>query len=357
MNHPKQIIVKDWAFKSALLSLSLLITSRAQAFEYQDYEKRIKTSYSIQNVIEKFPKRELEDVLRNFIASGRPSRMPGSSGHSNSRDYIEAKLKTFNSTGATSSKQEFSATNDDKKSFTGVNLVWEKKGATQPDEILYLTAYYDTKLIDSKTQKTITKGEMPGADNNGTGVSALLSMIEIFNKLELPKTVKIVFLDSETVDAQGSKALAQSQIFLGDLNSKKVNGLINVVMIGHDTRTGDIDKKGSNMKIYTRSKADFAIDEVYAQTLMKAGSRNFNTVNFTVNEENSVKNIYIPETLKSFSTTKIPVVSFSQNREGDLNPRLWTSNDFVETLNINTYLNVFKYVTSAALSWNYDIVK
>lgn len=359
MKLQKQIIATDLVFKSLLGVLIFFSSLNAFAFEYQEYEKKIKTTYSIQNVIEKFPRREMEDVLRNFVASGRPNRLPNTTGHANSRDYIEAKLKSFTNPGAAFSKQEFTATLEDKKSFTGMNLIWEKKGSITPEQIIYVSAYYDTKIIDAKNQKNAAKAEMTGADNNGTGVAALLSMAEIFNKLDLPKTVKLVFLDVETMNAQGSSHFAKSQDFLNDVAAKKPQGLINVVMIGHDTRAMDIDKKNNNMRIYTRAKseAQYANDEVFATTLMKSGSKHFNTVNFSLSEETALKSVYIPETIKSYSKVQMPVVSFSQYREGDLNPRLWTSNDFVETLNINTYLNVFKYITSGVLAWNYDVVK
>jgi Zn-dependent M28 family amino/carboxypeptidase len=356
MNYQKQLIAKSLVFK---ITLSLFImTSNAYAFEYQDYEKKIKSNYNIQNAIEKFPRRELEDVLRKFVASGRPNRLPGSSGHKNTRDYLEKVLKGFNNAGATFSKQEFSGTTEDKKDFTGVNFIWEKKGTTSPSEILYLSAFYDTLVRDPKTGKAVLKGEMPGADNNGSGVSVLLSMIEILNKLDLQKSVKIVFFDLEESGAQGSKALVKSSEFQNDKSKNKINGLMNIVMVGHDTRTGDLEKKSNNMKLYTRphESAGYANDEALAKMLMGPGSKNYNTVTFTLSEEK--KDIHeFPQTLNPFWEANIPAVSFSQNREGDLNPRFMTSNDFVETLNINTYLNVFKYVTSAVLAWNYDVVK
>jgi Zn-dependent M28 family amino/carboxypeptidase len=324
-----------------------------------DYEKKIKTNYNIQNAIEKFPRRDLEEVLRKFVASGRPNRLPGTDGHMSARNYLESTLRNFNSAGATFSKQEFQGTLEDKKDFTGANFVWEKKGSKNPLEIIYLTAFYDTLLRDPKTGKVVLKGEMPGADNNGSGVSVLLSMIEILNKLDLPKTVKVVFLDMEESGAQGSRAFVKSQAFQADNTSNKIFGLINVVMVGHDTRVGDVDKKANNMKIYTgpKSSAGYLMDEPFAKKLIEAGSKNYSTVTFSLNEWPVNSPHEFPETLKSFREAGIPAVSFSQNLEGDLNPRYMTSNDFVETLNINTYLNVFKYVSSAVLAWNYDVVK
>lgn len=357
MMNQNHTLVKNLVFKS--LFFVFILSSNAHAFEYKDYEKKIKTNYDIQNAIDKIPRRDLEEVLRKFVASGRPNRLPGSEGHKNSKSYLEMALKSFNSPGAAFSKQEFQGLTEDKKPFSGMNLIWEKKGSKNPLDIIYLTAFYDTLLRDPKTGKAVLKGEMPGADNNGSGVSVLLSMIEILDKLDLPKTVKVVFLDLEETGAQGSKAYVQSPVFQADNSTNKIFGLMNVVMVGHDTRIGDADKKANNMKLYTgpKSSAGYLMDEPFAKKLMEAGIKNYNTVTFTLTEEAPHSAHEFPETLKTFRAAGIPAVSFSQNLEGDLNPRYMTSNDFVETLNINTYLNVFKYISSAVLSWNYDVVK
>lgn len=360
MNHHSKAPMIKCTFKVCLLSLSLLPWMKASGFEYQDYEKKIKTNYSLTNVIDKIPRNDLENILRRFIASGRPNRLVGSAGHKKAQEYLENKLKGFNSASTTFNKVDFTISNVDKKDVAGVNFIWEKKGAIKPDEVIVLMANYDTLIKDPKNQKAIFNGEMPGADNNGSGVSILLSMLEIFNRLDLPKTVKLVFLDGEEFDSQGSKAYASSSDFLNDKEKRKIFGVINLSMLGHDSRVGDKEQKLNNMKLYTRTKADvgYALDESFANFLISNGKRNYSSVNFTMAENNNgASPMGFAQTAASFWQASLPVVTFSENRESDLNPRYMTSNDFVETLNINTYLNVFKYVSSSVLSWNYDIVK
>jgi Zn-dependent M28 family amino/carboxypeptidase len=345
MNHQNQIISINCAFKLALI-LALPI-SNALSFEIQAYEQKIKNNYGVRSVIEKLPGRELESTLRDFIASGRPNRLVGSPGHQKTQEYLEAKLKSMNSAGASFSKSEFEGTAD-KKSLTGVNFIWEKKGLVSPDDVIILTANYDTLIKDPKTGKAILKGEMPGADNNASGVSLMLSMMELLNKLNLPKTVKLVFLDFGEFDSQGARSYATSKEFLADKN-KKLVGVINLNMLGHDSRTGDKDKKMNNMNLYAHPSDPFAI------MLMKSGKENYSTVTFTPTE--ATTDSKLPADSSFFREAGVPAVTFSQNREGDLNPRYMTSNDFAETLNINTYTNVFRYVTSGVLTWNYDVVK
>jgi len=173
-------------------------------------------------------------------------------------------------------------------------------------------------------------------------------MMDLLNKLNLPKTVKLVFLDFGEFSSLGAQNYATSKEFLADKN-KKLVGVINLLMLGHDSRPGDKDKKLNNMNLYAQP------NEAFANMLVKYAKENYSNVTFTQTEASEASKL--PADSGYFREAGVPVVTFSQNREGDLNPRYMTPNDFAETLNINTYTNVFRYVTSAVLVWNYDVVK
>lgn len=348
LQNQNPIILKSCAFNFAVAAFVLMPLSNAFSFEYQAYEQKIKNNYAIRTVIEKMPRTDIENNIREFVASGRPNRLVGSPGHKKTQDYLENKLKAYNSKNTSSSKIEFEGLVD-KKPQTGVNFIWEKKGLVSPNEVIILTANYDTLLKDPKTGKLILKGEMPGADNNASGVSIMLSMMEILNKLDLPKTVKLVFLDMGEFESQGARTFAASKEFLAEKNSMKIVGVINLSMLGHDSRTGDKDQKMNNMNLYAGP------DVTFANALIKSGKENYSNVTFTPSQSTEASKL--PMDSSFFREAGVPAVTFSQNREGDLNPRYMTSNDFIETLNINTYSNVFRYITSAVLAWNYDVVK
>lgn len=340
---------QNWAFRG-LLSLSFILPSVVYSFEYQDYEKRVKNSYQVRSLVEKMPRKDIEENLRAFLSAGRPSRLIGSPGHKKVQDYLEEKLKAANSTNASYKRQEFSLSDETVSKEKGVNFIWQKKGATKAEEVIVLTANYDTLLKDPKTGKMILKGEMPGADNNGSGVSMLLSMMEILNKLEIPKSVMLVFLDAEEFGAQGSKEFVKS------LNNEvKIAGFINLTMLGHDSRTTDTEKKLNNLKLYTSgSEADSAFGKI----MTKMGEKEYGVISFKEEKINDgASSLGFPATAENFWGAGFVGITLTQNRQTDLNPRYMTSNDFAETLNIATYTNVFKYVTYALLAWNYDIVK
>lgn len=382
------LVMKNSLSKIALLSV--LLSSGAGAWDITGYEKKIKTTYNITSVTEKISRDALEKNLRDFVASGRPSRFVGTPGHQHARDYIEKKLKDLKSPGATYERIEFSPdiakagefyaedfknevaakisktdpnydhwkgftlsmmkTLDSVKGVKGYNLVWEKKGTVKPDEVIVIGANYDTLLNDPKTLIVDTKGNMPGADNNGTGVAALLSMAEILNKLDLPKTVRLVFFDFEELGFSGSRD------YVAGLKSKneKLAGYINLVMLGHDSKRDDKENKNSNMKVYLRNPAAQGAegDLKLVNTLTTMGKKLYPTIDFRpeANSMNSSSHI-------NFWEAGYSAVCFTQNWESDFNPRFHTPNDFVETLNINTYTNAFRYITGALIAWNYDIVK
>lgn len=382
----KTITMKKNYIFSSLLAIASMYS--ANAFEIKDYEKKIKTNYNITNVVDKLSRADIEKNLRDFVAGSRPSRFIGSPGHEKGRDYIEAKLRAAKSAQTTVMVQEFvpdipkagkfyaddfknevvakvSPTDpnynhwkgftlsmmkalDSVKGKKGFNLIWEKKGVTKPDEVLVLGANYDTLLNDPKTMVVDTKGAMPGADNNGTGVAALLSMIEILDKLDLPKTVRIVFFDFETLGFLGSNA------YIEKYGSQKISGFINLVMLGHDSKRDDKEKKQNNMKLYLRAPEMKGSEDdlLLAELITSNGKRLYSSVEFKpeANGMNSSSHI-------NFWAAGIPAVCISQNWESDFNPRFNTPNDFVETLNMNTYTNGFRYITGSVLAWNYGIVK
>lgn len=379
------LMMKKCIFSISLLFISTNITS---AFEIRDYEKKIKTNYNITNAVEKLSRDAIEKNLRDFVSSGRPSRFVGSSGHKKTQVYLEEKLKTFKSNGTSFIDQEFTPdvaragkfyaddfknevvakisptdpnydhwkgftlsmmkTLDSVKGIKGHNYIWEKKGTIKPDEVIVLGANYDTLLNDPKTMIVNSKGVMPGADNNGTGVAALLSMIEILDKLDLPKTVRIVFFDFEELGFMGSRS------FIEKMGDQKITGYINLVMLGHDSKREDKEKKLNNMKLYLRAPSDkgSSDDLKLANIINDNGKRLYSTVEFKAeaNGMNSSSQI-------SFWDAGHPAICLTQNWESDFNPRFHTPNDFVETLNMNTYTAAFRYITGAVLAWNYDIVK
>ncbi len=324
------------------------------AIEIKDYEKKIKTNYAIKNVVDKISRKKLEDDLQDFIRTSRPGRLVGTPGHLKAQSGIEEKLKAAAGTTSTFSKEEFTVTLEGGKVVNAANLIWEKKGLVKPDEVIIIGAHYDSIIKDEKTGKIVATGEMPGADNNATGVVALLSMIEIFSKLDLPKTVKIVFFDAQELEQAGSKTFIDR--FIPVVGNQRVFGFIDLKMIGHDSKREDKMGKLGNMKFYTRPQTmkGHEQDTALSTALLGHGKRLYPMIDFTSSELSFIK---VTDAVNGFWQLGIPGIIVTQDRENDFNPRFQTSNDFYETINLMTYNNVFRFLTSAVLAWNYDMVK
>lgn len=111
----------------------------------------------------------------------------------------------------------------------GRNLIAEIPGSRFPDETVVVGAHYDTL------------GHIDGANDNGSGVAALLSIAEVFmlSGVQPERTVRFVLFDAEEVGLLGSKHHFEQALLRGD----EITLFINMDIIGFgparfDHRTG-----------------------------------------------------------------------------------------------------------------------
>ncbi len=79
------------------------------------------------------------------------------------------------------------------------NIIGERLGTLYPDEYVYVTAHYDSISGDSDPMVLA-----PGADDNGSGSTALLELARILAPYENQRTLRIAFFDAEEVGLLGS---------------------------------------------------------------------------------------------------------------------------------------------------------
>lgn len=83
------------------------------------------------------------------------------------------------------------------RDIAGVNVIATKPGKN-PDKILLIGAHYDT--VD----------DSPGADDNGTGVAALLEVARVLGKSIFSKTLILAAFDTEEIGMAGSQAFVKN---------------------------------------------------------------------------------------------------------------------------------------------------
>lgn len=339
----------------------------------------------LQKEIALLKEKDLADQLKEFLKVTRPNRFIQSEGHLAAKNYIKSYLEKFSKKeqiiiddfspnvdqAIDSYKKDFqervaknlsksdpnyikwqnftdsmiTLLNNNRKSVCS-NIVWEKIGnGAKKDEIITLGAHYDTLIVKDKVSFIpVGNGLMPGADNNATGVIALLKLAETINKYELDRTLKIVFLDCEEMGNLGSIE------FIKNINESKIKykGYINVAAIGYDTERSDTSEKSKvgkngNMRCYTRAASDVAstFDFQLAEQINKVASKANLKVDFEI-----MQNSFEIGSHTNFWKNSIPAVMYSHNREFDANDnRHYTDNDIYEVLNMKTYDNSFKYIT------------
>lgn len=325
---------------------------------------------------------EIVTILRTFVKSGRPIRMMGTKSHQSAQQFIidfikkadtqhetqltlqkfdpdideairlnEQDFKTKiasqfaeNSSEYKSFRTKVTRLNNSLKSFKnipGLNILWEKKGTDSSKPSLLVIAHYDSLLIDPNSLSIIRGKNAPGADYNGSGVAIALKLIEVANSLELKNGLKVALLDYQGVGFLGSYHLAKN------IDKATILGVINLEMLGNDSKIFDKNKKSGNMKAYGRKKSipGSSMDKKLFN-LVKKGSKINSRVRFTLELNGFDQSDHF-----RFWDQGIPAVTFSQNWQDDFNSKRYqTSNDIVESINPITYRNLTEYLLGGILS-------
>ncbi len=149
----------------------------------------------------------LRNILNALISIGH--RHVGSSG--DARDYIIDRMESY---GYTVTRETFSTPHGE-----GMNIIAERLGRKSPGKVLELGAHYDT-VGPAKGGPTV------GADDNGTGVTALLAIAQFISEHKIDQTLRFCFFDAEEIGILGSAHHAE-------LVRGQIEGMLNVDMIGY----------------------------------------------------------------------------------------------------------------------------
>lgn len=313
-------------------------SANAQVIKISDYEKKITNSFKLKSVSEKISKEDLIRELKLFIGATRPQRVAGSAGHEKAQNYLVSELKALSN--GQIEIQEYPL-----EKGAGKNIIWQKVTAGEKktgQKHLVLLTHFDAKNIANLKLEQ----EYQAADSSASGVALMLAMARLFNELNMPKTIELVFLDAVENQKKGvwqylDKYKNSDAIYI-DINS-----------IGHDSKLKDKNKALYNMGFYYSSPLAPEIKNVYEQFLsygkshypqLKLESRPFETPLFF-------------DVADAFKSLNLSLFILTHDRENDINQRLGSTNDFIETLNFETYFFVYKYITSNILAFNYDISK
>lgn len=320
-------------------------------FSLTDYQKQPRSLAHLNTVIARYPQDQLMSELRSFTQCCRPSRLVGSEGNEAAFNYLEAKLKEKKSGRLTTQNfqlpdhlLESPALSAEQKAYlqqnkipNGKNLVWEKSGSEQADEVLVITTYFDNLTLDAQKNLDTTSISL-GADNNGSGVATLLALIDFLDMMPLKKTVRVVFLNFGEWDSLGLyQYLYQQQQNLEGL--KKVH-LLQVQMLGHSSARTHQFQRENQLRLYTAESKHLAEVELFRVK----GARMASSIDLMLGTRPVAGNF-------SFGANML----LAQDLDFDKNPRHHTTDDFVETINTSFYGHSFRILAGMALAWAFNL--
>jgi hypothetical protein len=170
------------------------------------------------------------DTLQSFQTRHVNSFGSATQGIDAARDYI---LNEFNyiqesnpDTGFTVLTHEFELTHNDITSVQ-TNIYAQLPGYAQGAGILIIGAHYDSVTMDFNNASAYA----PGANDNASGVAALLEIARIMAQRPHRMTIMFVAFAAEEVNRQGSIAFVEALRSYG-ITPDQVRGMINMDIIG-----------------------------------------------------------------------------------------------------------------------------
>ncbi|MGC1132709.1 MAG: M20/M25/M40 family metallo-hydrolase [Nitrososphaeraceae archaeon] len=252
-----------------------------------------------------------------------------------SRDvYIHNFTYILDKDGNTDSKQQQQQQRQEKMPLYHLkNLVCEKPGST--NNTIMISAHYDSRMEDINN----STARAPGADDNASGVSALLEVARVLSNVSLNHSVIFVLFSGEEQGKWGSTHYAD----LIDTTDVDLNLLINLDMVGFALeRTNDFLIEYDNGKVVQdNDKSSRAVASFIKKVADKYTNLNA-TLGLLGNSD------YLP-----FEALGYTVIGFHDNGVTN-NPNHHKSTDTPDILNYEYLTSVTKLILATILSLDKD---
>ena len=173
----------------------------------------------------KINKKDLEEIVTTLCSPEFEGRRFGSAGNKKAAEYIVEEFKKRNVSKSDGNRYEQFFKDADKY---GTNVIGLIEGSLYPDESVIISCHYDGLGMIDKTL-------FPSADDNATGVAALIEIAEAFaaaaiDGIRPKRSVIFVAFDGGKNDMRGSKIYSNYPI--KPMNKAKI--LLNMDMLGRD---------------------------------------------------------------------------------------------------------------------------
>jgi Zn-dependent M28 family amino/carboxypeptidase len=317
-----------------------------EAYPYPDkrreqYKKRTPTAISkkteekiqVNEVIQKI----IDNVSSNNIKEKLNKLSSFHTRHSKStiiNDVAEWLLNEFKNIGYSNALYHKYDIIIDNKEYLLKNVICEKKG--ENNKIIIICAHYDCIMEDLQDYTS----RAPGANDNASGVSAILEMARILNNEKLSYTVQFVLFSGEEQGLHGS---VQYSKFIKE-NNLELFRLINLDMIGYPQLNPGIviiERDNNSDPIHNRVPDNDHLSIETGEIMARMAKNN--------NLEFDLDSIYNSD-YEPFEAKGYVVIGTYDGSAENINPHYHNSSDTPSLIDWNYLTSVTKMVLATVLT-------
>ena len=242
-----------------LVAMLLLNTSVALSQQIDNQDPLI--VQAVTSVSSDSLKSYVNDILKFHTRHNLSSKTDKNIGIGAASNYIFNKIKSFSKESGPEilvERVEYNAGGKGSRLGREIvlsNIVATIKGSsTQDKRVIVLLAHYDNRIDNNNDSTSFA----PGANDNGSGVSALIEIARVLSSYRLPLTVKLMFLSGEEHGLLGADHMAQIAA-----NEKwDIVSVINNDMIGNSGASETDSRNNSMVRVFSENIPSLETDEM-----------------------------------------------------------------------------------------------
>jgi Zn-dependent M28 family amino/carboxypeptidase len=176
-----------------------------------------------QNTTTKFDENKLLERLKVLSSDKFEGRKTGEKGNDSARAYIIKQFKNLNVSGLNGTYEYPFSFEYNNTTFNATNILTEIKGSEFPDKYIVISAHHDHLGMSGENIYN-------GADDDASGISALISFAEFFKENPPKHSVILAAFDAEELGLRGAKH------FVRNFDNSKILVNINMDMISRSAK-------------------------------------------------------------------------------------------------------------------------
>ncbi len=144
------------------------------------------------------------------------------------------------------------------------NVIATLKG-TDPDDdrVLLISAHLDSRVEDNNDGKSFA----PGANDDGSGVAAILELVRIMSKHKFPATIKYMILTGEEHGLYGASAMAD----IASEENWNIIAMLNNDMIGNSSSSGTLLNDNMRVRVFSEGVPAYETEQMARMRSYTAG--------------------------------------------------------------------------------------